>query len=252
MQRLSPKYKRTLWESIEKIKDYLKEEWLEVTQTSQTIWEYELQSFTLQDVGVIQFFHRYKRERKLYFYPSFFADIYIEKELLDTNESTKKVIFLLSNIFECFDEFEERNTMIEYHKDIYETVNNKKIYSLRHDFIDINSLSQLYSETDIARKLETFIKKNKSIMYMSHIKDKFPDIYRTLLYFLYNIFALEKSLKTTQKKLKELYDFQEKSGENMHIELSEKRLEYNRNSLEKTLEIYKKNFENFMNIMMQK
>lgn len=252
MQRLSPKYKESLSESLEKISRYLQEEWIEISENNKTIWEYELKEIHMKNIGIIQFFHRYKRQRDLYFYPSFFSDIYIQRELLQNTESTKKLIFLLSNIFECFDEFEERNTMIEFHKDIYETVNNEKQYSLRHDFIDINSLSKLYNQNSISDKLKTFIRRNNKIKYMSHIKDKFPDIYRTLLYFLYNIFALEKSLKSTNKKLHELQTFQQNSGENMHIELSEKRLELNRRSLENTLNLYKTNFENFMRIMMQK
>jgi hypothetical protein len=87
---------------------------------------------------------------------------------------------------------------------------------------------------------------------MSTIKNRFPEIYRTLLFFVYNIFALQKSFISTNKELSEIQKFEKINGENMHVTLSEERLKLNQKSLEKTLILYKKNFENFITIMMQK
>lgn len=252
LQRLSPKYKESLNWVIQNIEKYLTEEWLEVSLQKKSLWEYQLISINIAGVWEIHLFHRNKRQKKLYYYPSFFCDIYIEKQHLQNNESIKKTIFLLSNIFECFDEFDEKNLLIEFHKDIQETFNNDKEYSLRHDFININSLLKLYDENTIARDIKKFIEKNTHIRNMSSIKNKFPDIYRTLLFFTYNIFALQKSFISTNKELSEIQKFEKTNWENMHVSLSEERLKINQKSLEKTLKLYKINFENFMDIMMKK
>jgi hypothetical protein len=112
---------------------------------------------------MIHLYHRNKRQQKLYYYPSFFCDIYVDKVHLKNNESVKRIIFLLSNLFECFDEFEEKNLLIEFHKDIENTLNHDKEYFLRHDFININSLLELYNEYNIARDITDFIENNSRI-----------------------------------------------------------------------------------------
>jgi len=182
----------------------------------------------------------------------FFCNIYIKKEYFGNSEATKKVIFLLSNIFECFDEFDEKNLLIEFHKNIESAYNNKKKYKLRHDFQNINSLTKIYSKKNIGKEITTFIEENKQTYSMSNIKNNFPDIYRTLIFFVYNIFAMQKTLISTEKQLLEIAQYEETQWENMHIDISEERLKLNQKSLQKTLSLYQKNFENFINIMMYK
>lgn len=252
LQRLSPKYKESLNWVIQNIEKYLTEEWLEVSLQKKSLWEYQLISINIAGVWEIHLFHRNKRQKKLYYYPSFFCDIYIKKQHLQNNESIKKTIFLLSNIFECFDEFDEKNLLIEFHKDIENTLNHDKQYFLRHDFININSLIRLYNEKTISHDIQKFIEKNTKIQNMSTIKNRHPDIYRTLLFFVYNIFALQKSFISTNKELSEIQEFEKNNWENMHVSLSEERLKINQKSLEKTLNIYKQNFENFIAIMIKK
>jgi hypothetical protein len=98
--------------------------------------------------------------------------------------------------------------MIEFHKNIESTFNHDKKYSLRHDFININSLSELYDENTISRDIKKFIEKNPHIRNMSSIKNRFPDMYRTLLFFIYNIFALQKNFTSTSKELSKIQDFE--------------------------------------------
>lgn len=181
-----------------------------------------------------------------------FCEIYLDKSYLKTNTSLKKSIFLLSNIFECFDEFEEKNLLIEFHKDIETTYTNNKKYILRHDFLNINSLLRIYTEKKISKTLKSFITNNHQMNTMSSIRNRHPEIYRTLLFFVYNIFAMQKSLIRTDKQIQEIQDFEKENGEDMHVSISEERLKLNHTSLEKTLNLYKTNFEYFIEVMTNK
>lgn len=203
-------------------------------------------------MGLIQFFHNTQRKRELHYFPYMFCEIYLDETYIKTSDSRKKAIFLLSNIFECFDEFEEKNLMIEFHKDIEESYNNKKQYKLRYDFLNINSLLNTYTEKNISKSLQTFIKKNPQMETMSHIRDNFPEVYKTLLFFVYNVFSLQKSFISTEKQLQEIQKFETLHEKDGHISLSEERLKLNHTSLEKTLNLYKTNFEYFIEVMTQK
>jgi len=252
LQRLSPKYKKDISEVLKNITSYLREEWLQVRATKKRIWKYECITFKIHDVWSIVLFQKTRNEKKYYYYPSFFCNIYVKKEYFSNSEWLKKIIFLLSNIFECFDEFDEKNLLIEFHKEIESAYDNNKNYKLRHDFQNINSLAKIYNKTNITQEIQNFIEKNKNAYTISGIKNNFPDIYRTLIFFVYNIFAMQKTLASTEKQLQEIAQYEEKSWENMHVDISEERLKLNKKSLEKTLTLYKYNFENFINIMMYK
>jgi hypothetical protein len=181
-----------------------------------------------------------------------FCEIYLDDRYVSSSELRKKAIFLLSNIFECFDEFEEKNLMIEFHKDIEASYNNKKQYKLRYDFLNINSLLSTYTDKHISKSLKTFIAKNPQMETMSRIRDNFPEVYKTLLFFVYNVFSLEKSLISTEKQLQEIQKFETLHGKDGHVSLSEERLKLNHTSLEKTLNLYKTNFEYFVEIITSK
>ena len=249
LQRLSPKYKENLRSVVKRIHSYLKEEDIHYSQEKKILWEYEILILKLTWIGEIYLFQRVKYTHKLYYLPSFFAEIYIEHHLIKNTRSEKKVIFLLSNIFECFDEFEEKNMLIEFHDELRVTQNNSKKYFLRHDFQNINSLSEIYRKRNLKKELQDFAKKCQQRYQMSQIKTLFPEVYRSLLFLLYNIFSIHKSLKATQEQLEEVHNFQKKIPENPHISLSEERLKLNKASLEEILPVYKASFEQFMHII---
>jgi hypothetical protein len=252
LDNLSPQYKRGLLQVLANIDTYLSEEWISVRKSKKHISWYELIVYQLDSVWSIHLFQKSSKEQEYYYYPSFFCDIYIDKKYLNNWESKKKIIFLLSNIFECFDEFDEKNLLIEFHRGIESSYNNQKDYQLRYDFININSLTEIYSKKDIESEISNFIKINKSTYTISWIKDNFPEVYRTLLFFVYNIFAMQKALISNHNQLTEIQTYEKESWENMHISLSEERLKLNQASLKKTLTLYQVNFENFINIMTLK
>lgn len=251
-QDITQNYKSGVNSIIENIQKYIKEEWINFNITKKKIGPYEVISFILPNIWTLHLFNRNKKENEFAYYPRFFCDIYIEKKLLHNPETTKRVIFFLSNIFECFDEFEEKNIMIEFHKDIEETLYNSKQYTLRFDFLNINSLSKIYDEERISHDIKNFISWNPLSHDIDTIKNRFPEVYRTLLMFLYNIFALQKNFDATNKKLKDIKKFQETNWENFHIGLSKQRLTMNQQSMRTILNLYKTNFESFMNIFMHK
>lgn len=249
LQRLSPKHKESLNMIIWSIHQYLREESLDFTIQKKSLWGYKLISFIIDGIWNIYLYQKNKKEKQFYYYPSFFSDIYIEKIFLENDESIKKIIFFLSNIFECFDRFDEKNILIEFHKDIEETYNHKKKYQLRYDFININSLSHIYDENISSKEIKNFIETNTKIWNMSTIKNRFPHIYRMLLFFVYNIFILQKNFISTDKELSKIQEFENKNADNIGFSISTERLKINRKSLKRTLAVYKSNFEKFLIII---
>lgn len=252
LSRLSPKYKLGLSAVVNNVKQYLDEESLDFSMQKKEVWEYQLIAFDIISVWKIHLFHKDTRQKKFFYFPTFFCDIYVEKKYLQDTESTKNIIFFLSNIFECFDEFEEKNLLIEFHKGIEKTLNHNKKYFLRHDFMNINSLWRIYEKRSLTKNIQKFIEKNPGWKGLSYIKNSSPETYRTLLFLMYNIFALQKSYISTNKELSGIQKFEQENWENAHVNLSEQRLNYNKKSIETTLRIYKEIFENFLQIMTNK
>ena len=248
LQRLSPKYKRQVINTVTKIRSYLREEWISFTQNKKRLWEYEVLTLKLEDIWELYFFQRWFYSHKLYYLPSFFMEIYVDEKYIRSSQAKKKMIFLLSNIFECFDEFEEKNILIEFHNDLELAKNDSKKYFLRHDFQNINSLAKIYAKKNLKRELQKFVKKCSQQYTPSEIKNTYPDVYRSLLFLVYNVFAIHKSLKRTQEQLEEVQNFQE-HNHNTHVSLSEERLKINKTSLEKVLPVYKTSFEHFLHII---
>ncbi|MDA9129010.1 hypothetical protein N9J72_00860 [Candidatus Gracilibacteria bacterium] len=98
LQRLSPKYKRQVNDTLRKIRSYIREEGLEFTQYKKEIGNYEVLSFKIQDVGELYFSQRGSYSHKLYYLPSFFMEIYVDEKYTKSFKARKKMIFLLSNI----------------------------------------------------------------------------------------------------------------------------------------------------------
>lgn len=252
LQKISPKYIFWIQNVLQNIDSYLSEENITVMKHKSELWEYQVLSCILEGIWKIYLYNKKQLQADRYYYPSFFCDIHIAKNLLQDDENIKKIIFLLSNIFECFDEFDEKNLMIEFHGDIEQTVYNKKEYTLRYDFININSLKKIYHPKRMSYDIEIFVQENSRLKTMSEIKNEYPEIYRTLLFFVYSIFSLQKNLTSTQTKLKEILSYEEKNWENIHIDISQERLKLNEENLQTTLTDLQKKFESFMNILVKK
>jgi len=251
LERLSPEYKSSVSQILENISEYLDIEGIQVKKIKRKLSGYELIAFSMKNIGSIQFFHKDSKSADHYYYPTFYCDIHVDKKYLQDSQEKKKIIFLLSNIFECFDWFDERNLLIEFHRAVQDTYTDNQEYNLRYDFININSLSHIYSKRDIQKEIQTFVSENAKMYNMSSIKTRFPDLYRTLVFFIYNIFAMQKAHISWNNQLSEIQDYERVSWENMHISLSEERLKINQKTLKKTLTLYQTNFENFLDIMMK-
>lgn len=189
-----------------------------------------------------------------YFYPEVFCEVWLDEKMIADAESRKKTIFFLSNSFECFEFFDEKNLMIEFHESIRETIikrdfmQGKKKFSLRFDFIDIGQIGNL-DEKYNEKLFKSFIEQKWELGKTTpEIKQESPENYRTLLVFLYHIFSLTKNLKRTTLELQKIKKYEEKNGENIHIDLSQERLQMIEKNTKKVLEKYKQVFESFFEI----
>ncbi|MDA9129009.1 hypothetical protein N9J72_00855 [Candidatus Gracilibacteria bacterium] len=120
---------------------------------------------------------------------------------------------------------------------------------MRYDFQNIDELCKTNTKTKIKNRLERFAKNSSKHHTPSEIKTQSPETYRSLLFLLYNVFAIHKSLEKTEKQLLEIRNIQHSNSENSYISLSQERLKLNEASLKKILPIYKVSFEHFMHII---
>jgi hypothetical protein len=237
------------------LREYFQSEWLIFTEETKIFSpNYSVKNFVFdQKLAKIHIFYK-TGSGLLYFYPEIFCEIWIDTSMIWDAENKKRAIFFLSNIFECFEFLDEKNLMIESHSSVHESVvkrdfmqGNKKFH-LRSDFIDIGHINDL-TEKYNAALFESFVKEKwRQGISISEIKTKNPENYRTLLVFLYHIFSLTKNLKKTTQELQKIQKYEQENGENMHIDMSQERLQMTEKNIETVLEKYKQVFESFFDI----
>lgn len=133
-----------------------------------------------------------------------YCEIHVESHYLEDTEKLRKLIFLLSNIFECFDIFEEKYIFIEYHSGVEKLKANQSFYELRHHFYDINTLGKNYDFVKIQEHLLHFQKSRFAVKDIEKMKLDFPETYISLLLFCYLIFSLQKNKATLEIEIKNL------------------------------------------------
>ena len=133
-----------------------------------------------------------------------YCEIHVESHYLEESTKLRKLIFLLSNIFECFDIFEEKYIFIEYHSGVQKLKGNKSFYELRHHFHDINELGKNYDFAKIQEHLLHFQASKHASRSIEIMKTEFPETYTSLLLFCYLIFSLQKNKATLQTEIKNL------------------------------------------------
>lgn len=244
---------------IRDICEYLDSESISYQTIEKKMWvNYSLKCLKFEkELWGINFFY-IPTKKSNYYYPDMYIEIFLSSDFEKTNESLKKAIFFVSNIFECFDIVDEKNLLVEFHSGIYKVLKNENsffsrdTYNLHHDFIniwEIDSLEEKYN----AKIFEDFIKwKWAWEITPWKLKQYYPENYRVLLVFLYNIFSLEKSISKTESELGKMQELDSQILEASAIELAKKRLELNRENTIKILQIYRVTFENFFKIMVWK
>ncbi len=237
---------------LQHIRAYLQEEWIILKTAGADVWHYDIIEFHLEDIGKLLFFQKEKNlPKELRYFPEMYCEIHVESHYLEVSEKLRKLIFLLSNIFECFDIFEEKYIFIEYHSGVEKLKANQSFYELRHHFYDINELGKNYDFTNIQKHLLHFQESRFSVKDIEKMKLNFPETYTSLLLFCYLIFSLQKNKATLETEIENLKNTNFSLREwQANQELFILRAQEKQKQIDTTLKIYIETFEQFLKIFL--
>lgn len=252
LQETDESYQKKIYLLLTHIRAYLQEEGITVVTSKSNIGNYQALELSLQDIGKLVFFQKDTNiSKQLRYFPEMYCEIHIEKSYLENKEKLRKLIFLLSNIFEQFDHFDERYIFIEHHSAIEKLKANYSLYELRHHFKDINELGKNYDFEKIQSHLQDFLSHTTSNQSIVQVQMQFPETYTSLLLFCYLIFSLQKNNVTLQTEIQNLKntDFSlHKWQANQQLFIL--RAEEKQRQIEMTLRIYTETFEQFVKIFL--
>lgn len=237
---------------LEHIQKYLQEEWVKMRQSKKDVGNYNMIEFNLWDIGKLLFFQKEKNiPKSLKYFPEMYSEIHIDTNYLENDEKLKKLIFLLSNIFECFDIFEEKYIFIEYHSAIEKLKTKYDIYNLRHNFQNINQLWKNYDFDKIRKHLYDFRLDPLASRDLETVKQYFPETYISLLLFCYLIFSLQKNKVSLENEIENLKNTDFSLHEwQVNQTLFILRAEEKMKQIDTTLKLYKQTFEKFLEIFL--
>ena len=237
---------------LKNIRAYLQEEGISLKHTQKDVGHYDVIEFHLENIGTLLFFQKEKNlPKELKYFPEMYCEVHVESQYLEHTEKLRKLIFLLSNIFECFDIFEEKYIFIEYHSGIEKLKANQSFYELRHNFQDINTIGKNYDFESIGKHLSEFQIQHTATRNIEKMKQNFPETYTSLLLFCYLIFSLQKNKATLETEIKNLKntDFTLHEGQ-ANQKLFIVRAEEKQKQIDITLKLYTQTFEKFLQIFL--
>lgn len=185
-----------------------------------------------------------------YYIPVFKMDVYISQDLITWNEKLKKITLFLTSLFECFDGLNEKEYLIDIDKNIFYTqwMFSKKIYP-SYDFQDISHIQKIFEQKKWEKILEDFLNKykNNTFILSKNTSLEYHKIHSIILYYIYLVYIMYKSILDGQEILKELED-NTLQQENKHICLATQRLQHVSNINSNTFQLYYKNLEIFFSL----
>jgi len=235
---------------LKNIRDYLHEEWISIKTSKSGVRHYDVREFHLEEVGSLLFFQKRKNAPEdITYFPEMYCEISVQSQHLSETEKLRKLIFLLSNIFEAFDHFDEKYVFIEYHSEIEKLKTKYDIYELRHNFQNINNLEKSYRVERIQQNLEKYLGNTDNTRSLRNIKTSSPDIYLSLLFFTYLIFSLQKNLIRIQTELQSIIEIEiTPTSLTSSLRLTQTRLTKQKNLIEENLEKLTWVYEKFIRI----
>lgn len=235
---------------LQEIREYLHEEWISIKTSKSGTRHYDVREFHLEEVGSLLFFQKRKNTpADIAYFPEMYCEISVQSQYLSDTEKLRKLIFLLSNIFEAFDHFDEKYVFIEYHSEIEKLKTKHELYELRHNFQNINNLEKAYKVDRIQQNLEKYLGDTDNPRSLGNIKISSPDVYLSLLFFTYLIFSLQKSLIRIQTELQSITKLEITSVPlTSSLKLTQTRLVKQKNLIEKNLEKLTWVYEKFIRI----
>lgn len=241
--------KDKLFSVIKKIKKSIEFDWIWYTKTTTEQWLYYKVSYNLKNnLWNIDLFYISDLNLNRYHLPIFKLNIFLNKSFLLTNNSKKKTVKFLNNIFECFDWLNEKEFLIDLDSTLYY---KESIFSSKsrpsYDFSDIEKIRKNFENQDWIKKVEEFIKKfSNSDFILTYAKsDYFHKLHSIFLYYIYLVFLMYQNMEKTTNAKRELDNAVTSWVYEEQIDLMKKRLLYVEEQHQNAFNAYKNRLELF-------
>jgi len=245
--------KNNLWGVLKKIEKSLIFDWVNFNKKTENQEKYfKITLDFAENMWKLEVYYLNKLLEDQYFLPIFKMDIYLSEKFLLNNETKKRAIMFLNNIFECFDWLTEKEYLIDLDRDLYYKYwffSTKKYPN--YDFRDLENIRKKFESRNWVKLLEQFILnlQNWDFILTRENSKKYHSFYWILLYFLYIVYIMHLNIIKTSKTVKELEDLGSKIENNWHLLLMKKRLKIVDELNLKTYKNYKEKLEIFFNLL---
>ncbi len=205
-----------------------------------------------ENIWKIDFYYIRWLKQDEYYYPIFKMDIYLNNKFLLNNQTKKRTVLFLNNIFESFDWLNEKEFLIDLDNTIYYKnwfFSTKKYPD--YDFRDLENIRKEFESRNWIKLLEQFITKLQKWDFVLTIQNskKYHIFYWILLYFIYLVYIMNLNIIKTSTTLKELENLWNKQENDWHIILMKERLKIVDNLNLTTFKNYKERLEIFFNLL---
>jgi len=238
---------------MKKVEKSLIFDWVNFNKKTEKLDKYYKISLNFnENMWKIDFYYIQSLEEEQYFLPIFKMDIYLNKKFLLNNETKKRAVLFLNNIYECFDWLTEKEYLIDLDNSLFykSWFFSPKKYS-NYDFRNLEEIRKRFESKWWVKLLENFIinLQNWDFILTRENSDKYHSFYWMLLYFLYLVYIMHLNIIKTSKTVKELEDLWNKLENNWHIILMKDRLQIVDNLNLVTYKNYKEKLEIFFNLL---
>ena len=245
--------KNNLTGVMKKIQKSLNFDWVNFDKKTEEQEKYFKISFVFNsEMWKIDFYYLKKLLEDQYFLPIFKMDIYLNNKFLLNNETKKRTVQFLNNIFECFDWLNEKEYLIDLDNTIYY---KEWFFSIKkypsYDFRDLEDIRKKFESKNWIKLLQEFIQKLQTwdFILTRENSHKYHTFYWILLYFIYLVYIMHLNIIKTSKTVKELEDLWDKMQNNGHLLMMKKRLEIVDDLNLVTYKNYKQKLEIFFNLL---
>ena len=240
--------KGLLW-VIKKVEKSIEFDGINYKKESLKEWNYHKVVLSFENnLWKIEFYYISEMKENLYHLPIFKLNIFLNDSFLLSNDSKKKAVSFLNNIFECFDWLNEKEYLIDIDKDLYykEWFFSSKKY-VSYDFSNIDDIKKDFESKNWMKSLKDFIIKfqNKDYILTRKNAKEYHKLHGILLYFIYLVFLVFQTIEKTDKAKKNLLSVETSWIYEWQVELMQKRLNYVDKLNRETFERYKSRLELF-------
>ncbi len=234
---------------IRKIEKSVEFDGIKFNKTIKQEWNYHKIVLEFSDnMWIIEFYYISEAGNNVYHLPIFKLSIFLNNKFFIDNNSKRKTVKFLNNIFECFDWLNEKEYLIDIDNNLYYKqwfFSSRKIAS--YDFSNLEKIKTDFESKNGMQLLNDFIVKfqNKKYVLTPENSKEYHKLHWILLYFIYLVFLVSQNLEKSDKAKRNLTKVQTEWIYEWQVDLMKERLSYVDELNRSTLEKYKNRLELF-------